>query len=108
VVCIPLGWPIDPGPVDVAVVCYLGVFQIGLAYALLTRAVTELHALEVSLLLLLEPLLSPLWAALVVGEVPGALSWAGGVLVLSATVSQSLGRGKPMGAGARTPADREL
>ncbi|HVS16182.1 MAG TPA: DMT family transporter [Thermoanaerobaculia bacterium] len=91
-VCLPVGLPMAPDAVDLGVVLYLGVFQIGLAYALLTRAVTELGALEVSLLLLLEPVLSPVWAALVVGEVPGLLSWVGGALVLGATVLQALGR----------------
>jgi drug/metabolite transporter, DME family len=91
-VCIPMGLPMALDAVDLGVVLYLGIFQIGLAYALLTRAVTELGALEVSLLLLLEPVLSPLWAALLVGEVPGALSWVGGALVLGATVLQVLGR----------------
>jgi drug/metabolite transporter (DMT)-like permease len=92
-VCLPLGWPLDPTSVDVVVLVYLGVFQIGLAYALLTRAVSELSALEVSLLLLLEPVLSPVWAALLLGEVPGRLALAGGALVLVATVIQASRRG---------------
>jgi drug/metabolite transporter (DMT)-like permease len=96
-VCLPLGWPLEPTTVDLAVLIYLGVFQVGLAYVLLTRAVTELPAFEVSLLLLLEPVLSPVWAALAVGEVPGWLVLAGGALVLAATALQA--RQAPNGAG---------
>ena len=40
---------------------YLGVVQIGLAYVCLTAAVRRLPALDVSLLLLLEPALNPIW-----------------------------------------------
>lgn len=40
---------------------YLGVFQIGLAYVCLSAAICHLPALEISLLLLLEPVLNPVW-----------------------------------------------
>ena len=42
-------------------------------------------AFEASLLLLLEPVLNPVWAWLVHGERPGAWSLAGGALILAAT-----------------------
>ena len=89
VVCLPAAWPLEPAPIDLVVLGYLGLFQIGLAYLLLTRAVSELPALQVSLLLLLEPVLSPVWAALFLGEVPGRLALVGGSLVLVATVVQA-------------------
>ena len=49
-------------------VVYLGVFQIGLAYVCLGGAIRRLPALEVSLLLLLEPVLNPVWTWLIRGE----------------------------------------
>lgn len=72
-------------PVDAAVVIYLGVVQIGLAYVLLARGFREVPAFEGSLLILLEPALSPIWAFLFHGEVVGALALAGGALILAAT-----------------------
>ncbi len=81
----------DLRPADVAVVLFLGVFQIGLAYALLTRGMAGgeagggVPAFEASLLLLLEPVLNPAWAFLVHGERPGGLVLLGGALVLAAT-----------------------
>jgi drug/metabolite transporter (DMT)-like permease len=42
-------------------------------------------ALESSLLLLLEPVLSPLWAWLLHGERPTAWALLGGVVILAAT-----------------------
>jgi drug/metabolite transporter (DMT)-like permease len=64
---------------------YLGVFQIGVAYILLTSAMGELPALQVSLLLLLEPALNPLWAWLVRGEAPGLWALVGGMAILAAS-----------------------
>jgi drug/metabolite transporter (DMT)-like permease len=72
-------------PVDWAVLAYLGIFQVGVAYVLLTRAMRWVGAFEASLLLMLEPVLNPVWAWLVHGERPGAWSLAGGLVILGAT-----------------------
>jgi DME family drug/metabolite transporter len=69
---------------------YLGVFQIGVAYILLTGAVGELPALHVSLLLLLEPVLNPVWAWLVRGEMPGGWALIGGAIILGASAAQMI------------------
>jgi drug/metabolite transporter (DMT)-like permease len=74
---------------DVALITYLGVFQIGLAYVFLTRAVRHVPALQVALLLLIEPVLSPLWAFLVHRELPAGWSLAGCLLILIATAVQT-------------------
>ena len=64
---------------------YLGVVELGLAYVQLARGFREVPAFEGSLLILLEPALSPIWAFLFHGEVVGALARAGGALILAAT-----------------------
>lgn len=69
-------------------VLWLGVFQIGLAYVFLARGVEHVSALEASLLLLLEPVASPLWAWAWHGEAPGALALFGGAIILAASVSR--------------------
>ena len=71
---------------DVAVLLYLGVFQIGLAYICLTRAITKVRAFEAATLLLIEPALNPVWTWLVLGERPAALSIAGGATILASTL----------------------
>ncbi|HKV70085.1 MAG TPA: EamA family transporter, partial [Gemmatimonadales bacterium] len=53
---------------------------------LISKALPEVPALEVSLLLLVEPVVSPVWAFLVVSEVPGVWSLVGGGIILVATV----------------------
>lgn len=85
-VCLPAALPLpELGAPDVWIVVYLGVFQIGLAYVLLTSGIKTVSALEVSLLLLIEPVLSALWAWSMHGEVPGSGSIAGAVLILGST-----------------------
>ena len=75
---------------DWAALAYLGLFQIALAYALVTRAVGKLPALEISIILLVEPVLNPVWSWLVHGERPGPWALAGGALILGATATRSL------------------
>ena len=85
-VCLPMALPLAAGrPADWALVAYLGVFQIAVAYALLTRAVESVSAFEMALLLLAEPVLSPIWAWWVHGEIPGRWSLTGGAVVLLVT-----------------------
>src|SRR5256885_513055 len=64
---------------------FMGVFQLGLAYVFLSRAITRVPALEASLFLLVEPVLSPVWAWLAHGETPGPLAVFGGAVILTAT-----------------------
>jgi drug/metabolite transporter (DMT)-like permease len=93
VACLPLALPVAPGPsLDWALVGYLGVFQIGLAYLLLTRGVRHVPALETALLILLEPVLNSLWAWLVHSEQPGPWSLAGCGVILVSTAVYTLAR----------------
>ncbi len=71
-------------------ITYLGVFQIALAYRLLGFGVRHVPALEVSLLLLLEPVLNPLWTAWWTGEVPSVLALIGGAFLLSTVLLRTL------------------
>jgi len=51
--------------------------------------VKHLEAFEVSLLLLLEPVLNPLWSFLFQGERPGLYTNLGGALILGAALARS-------------------
>jgi drug/metabolite transporter (DMT)-like permease len=61
-----------------------------LALPVLGRGVGRMRALEVSLLLLLEPVLNAVWAWLLHGEAPGAESLAGCGVILLATLALTL------------------
>jgi DME family drug/metabolite transporter len=92
-VCLPLALPVTHwGAPDLAVIGYLGVFQIGLAYVCISKGIRKVPAFEASGLLLVEPALNPLWAWLVHGEIPSAGALAGGALILAATLVQSRSR----------------
>jgi len=93
-VALPLALPVAAtGAANLAVVLYLGVVQIGLAYAWVTRAIRHVPAFEATTVLLLEPALNPLWAWLVHGERPGAWALAGGALILLATLANTWRQG---------------
>jgi DME family drug/metabolite transporter len=100
--CLPLALPVGPSrPADWLLLGYLGVFQIGAAYVFLLRGLERVRAFEASLLLLLEPVLNPVWTWLVHGERPGAWSLAGGGVILAATLIKSWVDGRGSGPVAR-------
>jgi drug/metabolite transporter (DMT)-like permease len=88
-ICVPWIFPLAPSTTDLAVLVYLGVCQIALPYVAVTRAVAHLPALDVALILLVEPVLSPIWAYAMHGEVPGPLAMTGGAILLAATAAKS-------------------
>ncbi len=97
--CLPAALPVAAGrPVDWLWVLYLGVFQVAVAYVLLTAAMRRVEAFEASLLLLVEPTFSPLWAWWAHGEVPRSTSLAGGALVLTASVLKAAFESRRRGA----------
>lgn len=88
--CLPMALPVASSrPADWLLIGYLGVFQIALAYYFLLRGLERVRAFEASLLLLLEPVLNPIWAWLVHGERPGTWSIAGALVILLATLAKS-------------------
>ncbi len=86
-ICLPFAWPLSTaGPLNWTLLAYLGVFQIALAYLAMTRGMRQVPALEASMILLLEPVLNPIWTWLVLGEKPGQFAILGGALILAGTV----------------------
>lgn len=91
VVAVPFAWPLPPAPLEEWVnVIYLGTAQIALAYVCLVAAARQLPAIDMSLLLLLEPVLNPLWSWWLLDENPGRATLAGGALILAATAIRAL------------------
>jgi len=79
-------------------IAYLGVIQIGLAFILFTKGIKHIPALEANLIGTLEPILSPLWVFLFLGERMGAFALLGGLVVLVGVIISAI---------ASTQADRE-
>jgi drug/metabolite transporter (DMT)-like permease len=89
-IALPLALPLQATPKDVALLAFLGVFQLALPCLLLVLASRVLLALEIALIGLLEVILGPLWAWLGVGEVPAQATMIGGAVVLAALVINEL------------------
>jgi drug/metabolite transporter (DMT)-like permease len=92
-------------PVDGAVVVYLGIFQIGLAYVLLTSGLRHVPVFEASIILLVEPVLNPVWAWLVHRERPGAWLLAGGAVILGAATVRTWFDARDSAPASPLPAD---
>ncbi len=98
--CLPFALPVaSVRATDIAIVVSLGVLQIGLAYVLLNYGLRHVGALEAALLLLAEPVLNPVWAWIVHGERPSAWSFAGGAVIVAATLGIALSSREARGNG---------
>jgi drug/metabolite transporter (DMT)-like permease len=71
-------------PRSFAVLAFLGVFQIAIAYVLFVRGLAYVTATQASLTGMLEPVSNPIWVFLFLGEKPSAFAIAGALVVLAA------------------------
>ncbi len=85
----PLARPLTSGAAvtggDSAVLLYLGVVQVGLAYWCLNAGLRAVPAFEAGALLLVEPAMNPVWTWMLTGERPGWLAAVGGLAIMVAT-----------------------
>ncbi len=84
-VCLP--WALNgpaPQPIDWGVIVFLGLLQQASGHLLFIRGVRGVSALEASLLVLLEPIASPVWAWLLIDERPGTMFLLGATVVVIA------------------------
>jgi len=77
-------------PRSLAVLLFLGAFQIALAYVLFTRGLAHVPAAQASLTGMLEPVANPVWVFLFLHERPSAFAVAGGIIVLVAIAWRTL------------------
>jgi len=89
-IALPLALPFSASPRDVALLAFLGIFQLGLPCMFLVIASRKLLAPEMALIGLLEVVLGPLWAWLGAGEEPASATLAGGAIVLAALAGNEL------------------
>jgi len=64
------------------ILAVMGAVQLGMPYFLFSKGLETVSLQEASLIALIEPVLNPLWVALVVGEIPSAATLVGGVIIL--------------------------
>lgn len=76
----------DMNPIDLSTaskLLYLGIIQIGLAYAIFSYGIKRVLAIEASLISMIEPVLNPVWVFLGYGEIPAPLSIVGGIIIIA-------------------------
>ena len=86
-------------PLTVAALALLGVWQMALPYVLFQLGLRRTGPVAAGLILLIEPVLNPLWAFLGAGERPPDRAYLGGALILAAVaITVLFGRGKSVSA----------
>jgi drug/metabolite transporter (DMT)-like permease len=94
VICIPLGvYFTDPQEITllpIMLVVFLGIVQMGIPYSLYGRATGLISGVEVSLISMIEPILNPIWVALIYGEIPGFRALVGAVLIIGAVAAYTV------------------
>ncbi len=73
-----------PSPGQIAFLFLYGAVQMGIPYWLVARGLRSVSPQEAGTITLLEPILNPLWAFLVVAEVPSKFELVGGGFILGA------------------------
>ncbi len=79
-----------PAAADWLPLIVLGVVQLGIPYILYSLAIKHVSALDAILIPVLEPLLNPVWAFLLLRETPGPWALLGGFVVLTSVTMRHL------------------
>ena len=83
-ICIPSLFSINALVInDLWMVAYLGIFQIGIAYAIFSYGLKRVYAIEASIIGMIEPVLNPVWVFFGYGEVPSFMAIIGGVIIVA-------------------------
>jgi len=77
-----MGSRFEVGVGELLALAIMGVVQLGLPYFFFSKGVETISLQEASLIALIEPVLNPLWVAIVVGEVPSIATLIGGGMIL--------------------------
>ena len=68
----------------------LGTVQMGIPYVLFSIAVRHVPAVTAILVPMIEPILNPIWVLLLIGETPGPMAIAGGIVILGTVAVRCL------------------
>jgi drug/metabolite transporter (DMT)-like permease len=72
-------------------VAYLGVVQLGIAYALFTYGMAHgVRSLDAGIICYIEPVLNPVWVFLVLGETPSRGALLGGAIITATVIAHML------------------
>ena len=77
-----------------AIMLFMGIIQIGIASLLFSYGIQRVLAVEAILIAAIEPILSPVWVLLIIGEKPGFSAILGGAVIITAVLVSALEFGK--------------
>lgn len=69
---------------------FLGIFQIGLAYAFFSYGIKMITAIEASIISMIEPILNPVWVLIGYGEKPSVYAAIGAIIVIIGLLFRTL------------------
>ena len=90
VIALPLADPLATTGRDLLLLTFFGIGQFGVGFLLFMTGARLIPVAETSLIGMLELVLGPLWVWLVLDERPGTASLAGGALILTALVANTV------------------
>ncbi|CAN5417121.1 DMT family transporter [soil metagenome] len=81
-------------PWQLAGVAATGIVQLAAPYVLFVLALRRVEPVDASLLILLEPVLNPVWVWLAVGERPDVATFIGGIAIIAAMIIEATKRNR--------------
>jgi len=79
---------------EVGKLIFLGIMQIGVPYALFTKGIHHVRALDALLISMLEPVLNPVWVYFGVHETPSEYAIIGGIIILTVVIIRTFFEGR--------------
>lgn len=99
-------------PRDMAILALMGPLQLAIPLIFFAKGAKSVPAITLSLIVMLDAVINPLWPLLVVGEMPEASAYAGGVIIIAAVLISifggHLGRSRGDSPASSTPAQRGI
>jgi drug/metabolite transporter (DMT)-like permease len=75
---------------EISIILFLGIFQLGLPFIVVTLAAKQLRAIEQILIQSLEPILNPIWVFLIIDERPAPSALIGAAIVTTAVIFHAI------------------
>jgi drug/metabolite transporter (DMT)-like permease len=92
---------------EISIILFLGVFQLGLTFILLTLAIKHLSAIESILIESLGPVFNPVWTFLFIDEIPTPSAIAGAAIIVSAVAIRAISAARHSAPGEPNLAQKE-
>jgi len=90
-ICMPfVFFGVTPDPTAWGSIIFLGIVQLGLGCVFFSIGIRRTPALLACLITAIEPILNPVWVAVVTNEVPGPYALAGGAVIITTVVAYNI------------------